>query len=278
MRWILLALMVTFMGACGRATQLSATPMVTDNLNTSVVTLSTPDTFVASIDLRCPAQEREKFIQDAIEILRKFTDTYALASSTSRIALSPIVGEMQALKREMDALEPTDCGKLTKLHLVDAMNTIIDGFLAFMQEKESNAQRLLSQGADTLEKGGAELILMREDPGYGLRPTATPTATPTPTPTPLPPPGSDGVCHRPSDVKSLVGQDTCVCGKVTQSIGVWFQMENEERLQLYVGETEYLPQWGESVMACGLFTVNDTVSPIQYRLQIQDQRYLRLWK
>ena len=82
----------------------------------------------------CTTAARDQFVKDASRINGVFEDNFALASGTSRIALSPIVANMQSAAREMKALTVDDCGKLVQEKLAAAYDEAVAMFLAFMKE------------------------------------------------------------------------------------------------------------------------------------------------
>ena len=85
----------------------------------------------------CTTAERDQFVKDASRINGVFEDNFALASGTSRIALSPIVANMQSAAREMKALTVDDCGKLVQEKLAAAYDAVVAMFLAFMKESSA---------------------------------------------------------------------------------------------------------------------------------------------
>lgn len=85
----------------------------------------------------CTTAARDQFVKDASRINGVFEDNFALASGTSRIALSPIVANMQSAAREMKALTVDDCGKLVQEKLAAAYDEAVAMFLAFMKESSA---------------------------------------------------------------------------------------------------------------------------------------------
>lgn len=70
-----------------------------------------------------------------------------LASRTARIALSPRVAELQRLRREWDSVAiGSACVAAAKPKFATAMDSTIQGFLAFMSKSESESQGLLRSG------------------------------------------------------------------------------------------------------------------------------------
>lgn len=83
--------------------------------------------------------QAETFIQNVDNLLSRFDDVELRAESTSRIALSPVVGDMQSLRQEAEALEPPACAERTHELLGEYMQLVIEGYLAFMaQESETS--------------------------------------------------------------------------------------------------------------------------------------------
>lgn len=73
--------------------------------------------------------------QPVISAYRSFNDLHARAAATSRIALSPVVGEMQAARRALDNIPVTNCGQdIIEAHtrMREWMDADIQAFLAFM--------------------------------------------------------------------------------------------------------------------------------------------------
>jgi hypothetical protein len=78
-------------------------------------------------------------------LITRFDDANHLASSTSRIALSGVMTEMQATRRDLEALDMPACASLAKTQLVEFMNDDIDGYLSFMaQDADSIVQSKFS--------------------------------------------------------------------------------------------------------------------------------------
>jgi len=113
----------------------------------------------------------------------EWDDVCAVAHSTSRIALSGPVAELQRIRREWREVEPPE--GLGEFHenIVAFQDATIEGFLAFMEEKPEqevaahfdSAHRYYMQAFDsTLDEYLARVEV--------ARPTPTPTLAPTPTP------------------------------------------------------------------------------------------------
>lgn len=68
----------------------------------------------------------------------EFRDAFDVAASTSRMSLSGPVSDMQAIRRETNAIEVPACLENAKGLAVEGMQDAIDGFFAFLSE-ESDA-------------------------------------------------------------------------------------------------------------------------------------------
>ena len=89
--------------------------------------------FVRNKAAGCTSAARDQFAKDASRINGVFEDSFILASGTSRIALSPIVADMQRSARDLGALAVDDCGKLVQEKMATAYGEAIAMYLAFMK-------------------------------------------------------------------------------------------------------------------------------------------------
>lgn len=87
----------------------------------------------------CTVEARDVFVKDANRINEVFEDNFVLAGGTSRIALAPIVADMQGATRDLKALPVDVCGKLVQEKLVAAYDDAVDMYLEFMKELPSDA-------------------------------------------------------------------------------------------------------------------------------------------
>jgi hypothetical protein len=77
--------------------------------------------------------------------MTRFDDANTLANSTSRIALSGVVTEMQSTRRDFDAVGVPACASLAKTQTLDFMNDTIDSYLSFMaQDSDAVVQSKIS--------------------------------------------------------------------------------------------------------------------------------------
>ena len=84
-------------------------------------------------------QQTAKSYNDKVHpYVLRFADAVALASSTSRGALSGPVQELQKIKRETDALSIPECAVLVHQLFLDAMDSTISGFLSYMSNDDES--------------------------------------------------------------------------------------------------------------------------------------------
>lgn len=101
-------------------------------------------------------------------ILDEWRDAYDLASSSSRISLGHPIAMLQEINRRLKKMEPSACALTKHLFFIQATDTVIDGFLAFMANKpDSEVQAHFETAALLLD------ILIDETP----MPTPTPTSS-----------------------------------------------------------------------------------------------------
>lgn len=87
----------------------------------------------------CTVEARDAFVKDANRINEVFEDNFVLAGGTSRIALAPIVANMQGATRDLKALPVDVCGKIVQEKLATAYDGAVDMYLEFMKEIPSDA-------------------------------------------------------------------------------------------------------------------------------------------
>lgn len=72
------------------------------------------------------------------EIMKRWDDISAVASRTSRISLSNVVLNMQALKREADSQTVTPCLTRAQANMLVGMDAEITGYLKFMADSKAS--------------------------------------------------------------------------------------------------------------------------------------------
>lgn len=98
---------------------------------------------ISSID--CSDEELSVYLESLEPLIDEFTDIRKLGQNTARIALSPVIKDLQAIERQVDDLESPDClaNAGYKSYLLNGINADIEHFLAFMSEREKDADEWL---------------------------------------------------------------------------------------------------------------------------------------
>jgi len=91
----------------------------------------------------CSPQTQAAFVKEARRINDSFEDSYYLAMSAARIALTPVVRDMQQLARDMAALETDVCAKAVQDELLEAYGEVTDEVLTFMQDSDAYVSTFL---------------------------------------------------------------------------------------------------------------------------------------
>jgi hypothetical protein len=89
-------------------------------------------------------EEQVKTVQQLAE---RWDDALKVAGSTSRIALDGPVQELQKIRREVSGTDVPECFTKAKERLVSGMDNYIEGFLAFMQQKEETSNEKIARAA-----------------------------------------------------------------------------------------------------------------------------------
>jgi hypothetical protein len=83
----------------------------------------------------------------------RWADAVKLAASTGRIALAQPVGNMQAIKRELEGVAlASDCMRAARDRKAEAMGLTINAFLSFMKQHESGANGYFEQSRQKHEE------------------------------------------------------------------------------------------------------------------------------
>lgn len=158
-------------------------------------------TVVAAVPV-CRTADGNKVSDQLSRIASEWDDAVKLASSTSRIALSSPVSQLQRIRRDLQAQSWPDCATNAKSLLMRSMDSTINGFLAFMQQRpESVSSADLSSGRQLMDEFSQELLYISGTP----RPTPVPP-TPTLPPSPRAAIGKFEVLRsaQPDDEKAVV--------------------------------------------------------------------------
>jgi hypothetical protein len=88
-----------------------------------------------------------------IALYRRWIDAERLAGSTARIALAGPVSQLQALRRETEALSVPSCVSDARSRLRELVSRTVDVHLAFMQKLETTAMLYNLLDRDQLVRG-----------------------------------------------------------------------------------------------------------------------------
>lgn len=109
-------------------------------LNQGIQTLSTTTTsasIVASKEVEVKLTNYEEVDKAKLQDIKvRWESTRTLANSTARIALAPIVRDLQAERQELEKLNVTKCLTPAKDKLLTAMKINEESFLAFMNDAD----------------------------------------------------------------------------------------------------------------------------------------------
>lgn len=104
-------------------------------------------------------EQQEEYLDNLIDIKDRFIEKYELAKGTSKIALSPIISQMQDIKNELSNLKLRDNNdQLIYLSNVieEAMDSIITVFLEF--QREDRIDQLKIEFAENCFNGTEKII------------------------------------------------------------------------------------------------------------------------
>jgi hypothetical protein len=168
------------------AVQQAPTPLST----TASISLPTPKpTATLEVSLLCQSDTQD-YLDQVRPLMVEFSDTMQIANSTARIALGPIIQDMQRIRREVSNIQAPSCAQHASGLLISGMDGVVEGFIDFMGDtSDSVVERELSQGLTDMNNGLDQLIALasgQSTPVPGKLPTSTPAPTRTPAPTPTP--------------------------------------------------------------------------------------------
>jgi len=98
-----------------------------------------------------PFEAKNKGMEQLDSIEQRWIDMSTLISSTSRIALAPQIANLQEMKRDLNAIEVSECLTPAKIELSEYMEMEIDIYLKFMADELSDSYAA-SQKKKMLEK------------------------------------------------------------------------------------------------------------------------------
>lgn len=104
----------------------------------------------------CPAKE---YRDEVAPVLERWRDAFQIASEAPRISLPAPIADLQAAKRDFEAIAAHECLESARKSIVDGMNYTIDGFIAFLGRGPDEDVSRSFEMADTLLDGGLKEVL-----------------------------------------------------------------------------------------------------------------------
>lgn len=83
-------------------------------------------------------RDLEQGAKELDAVFTRWQDAVTVAGSTSRGALSTQIAALQEIRRDAESLELPVCLELAQAEMIASMNSSLDGFLAFMQNKSDS--------------------------------------------------------------------------------------------------------------------------------------------
>lgn len=106
----------------------------------------------------------QTYSADMKPIVQEWDDAIKLAGQTGRGQLANQVASLQTIKRKADAVTVPDCAAIAHEYLVSSMNASIDGFLAFLGQKdEALVTVFFTAATTTMRSYNEELALATSD-------------------------------------------------------------------------------------------------------------------
>jgi hypothetical protein len=159
-RFFIAAFLVILLSSCSSPQNI---PTIIINTPSPVATLTpsaTPKPLV-----NCPQDNVDSYIDEVKLIKEEWDDTYTRASSTSRIALSSVIGELQDIRREMERVDRPECANYINDLYIIAMNSDIDSFISFLsKDSDSVVQRKMAGSQKAWDIVNAEYDKFIESP------------------------------------------------------------------------------------------------------------------
>jgi plastocyanin len=141
----------------------------------AIPSIKLPQVSMPNISTATSICDDPNYFTQTSAILDRWTDASTRASSTSRIALTSVVGEMQQIRRDYTNLLHPSCANRFHQFVTASMNDEIEGYLLFMQQaSDSTVSNRMQLANDEMKQAIMEMQRIR-----GLT-TATPNQAPAP--------------------------------------------------------------------------------------------------
>lgn len=110
----------------------------------------------------CTTRDNERVADLIEEFIDEWDDAFTLASSTSRMNLNSQIAELQRIRRNVNRQDWPTCAQAAQRSMVAAMDSSIDGFIAFMaQEPEATVNRHFERSFEHFDTAAEELRKLR---------------------------------------------------------------------------------------------------------------------
>lgn len=111
-------------------------------------------TIQAMLATPTPTCDPKPYVLSTGKQMDRFIDLEKVASATSRIALSPIITQMQDTRRDVENMDYVKCAIGYRNALIDVMDSTIDVYISFMADDTTgiyNARVKLNARTDKLK-------------------------------------------------------------------------------------------------------------------------------
>jgi hypothetical protein len=113
----------------------------------------------------CPQDEVDAYLDELELVLEEWDDTRLRAGSTSRMSLSPVIGELQDIRRRTRRIDRPACAGYLNDLVVVAMERDIDSFISFLgQDSDSVVARKMDGAEKAWEVVEGEIANFEENP------------------------------------------------------------------------------------------------------------------
>ncbi|WP_322798285.1 tetratricopeptide repeat protein [Thermoflexus sp.] len=119
-------------------------------------------------------ESTKRYMSKIRPLVSEFNDTMKLASSTARIALSPVVKDLQRIRRDIANIQAPDCAREANDLLIDGMDGVINAFMLFMADASNiTVAQEMDWGLRSMTSALEQLMALADG-----RPTPTPMVLP----------------------------------------------------------------------------------------------------
>jgi hypothetical protein len=99
-----------------------------------------------------PSCSGGSYLGEADELIERWDDANAIASSTSRIALAGPLATLQEIRRDASALTPPNCARELHNAMINYMQLTIDAYLSFLaNDSEATMSAKVEAALDAFE-------------------------------------------------------------------------------------------------------------------------------